>query len=74
VPGHVDLGRINALPVLKTGGCAQIVGRHGDLLATARQARLAADVREAGQEPASGPVRPSRWRLRWPLRFRSAAG
>jgi hypothetical protein len=68
------LGRINALPVLKTGGCAQIVGRHGDLLATAREARLAADAREADQAPAPGRARLWRWRLRWPLRFRSAVG
>jgi hypothetical protein len=74
VPGHADLGRINALPVLKTGGCAQIVGRHGDLLATAREARLAADARDADQGPAPDQARPRRWWFGWRLRFRSVAG
>jgi hypothetical protein len=82
MPGNADLSRINALPLLKTGGCAQIVGRQGDLLATAREARLAADARDAadarhagqaGQatSPAAAPSR--RWRLGWRFPFLSAA-
>jgi hypothetical protein len=71
MPGNADLGRINSLPLLKTGGCAQIVGRHGDLLATAREARLASDARQEAQAPAEAASR--RFRLSWGLPFLRAA-
>jgi hypothetical protein len=66
MPGNVDLSRINALPPLESGGCAQIVWRHGDLLATAREARLAAEARQQAQSPAEAA---GRWRTRLTLRF-----
>lgn len=69
MPGNVDLGRINSLPLLKTGGCAQIVGRHSDLLATAREARLASDAREEAQAEALS----LRFRPRWRFAFLRAA-
>lgn len=51
MPGNADLSRVNSLPLLKTGGCAQIVGRQGDLLATARDARLAAEPGRRRRRP-----------------------
>lgn len=65
MPGNADLSRINALPPLDSGGCAQIAWRHGDLLATAREARLASDARQQAQAPAGA----THWRLRLRLRF-----
>jgi hypothetical protein len=69
MPGNADLSRINALPPLDSGGCAQIMWRHGDLLATAREARLAGDARQRAQAESNRPAEPASRPLRLSWRF-----